>query len=170
MIHGLPKRPVTTLPPVARAQTSSAGQPRSQIHAAHPTQAHHPPPPPPATVPLSNTLTSSSEVFLSQISLPERPVIHYRQFGPIDGVPNPHQAVELVRRSIIREWDAKGILDTYLTVVRADKHSVSLWVFVVGSEAAAPGSFSLETLHYDDMHGASSVNPRRSCRSQLTFR
>ncbi|KAG8913863.1 hypothetical protein FRC00_001427, partial [Tulasnella sp. 408] len=152
MIHGLPKRPVTTIPPVARAPTSSAGQPRSQIHAAHPTQAHHPPPPPPATVPLSNTLTSSSEVFLSQISLPERPVIHYRQFGPIDGVPNPHQAVELVRRSIIREWDAKGILDTYLTVVRADKHSVSLWVFVVGSEGAVPGSFSLETLHYDDMH------------------
>ncbi|KAG8993433.1 hypothetical protein FRB90_000697 [Tulasnella sp. 427] len=153
MIHGLPKRPVTTIPPVTRTPSSSSAQARSQIHAAHATQAHHlPPPPPNTTVPLSNVLTSSSEVFLSQISLPDQPTIHYRQFGPIDGVPNPHQAVELVRRSIIREWDTKGILDTYLTVVRADKHSVSLWVFVVSSEGAAPGGFSLETLQFEEMH------------------
>ncbi|KAG8906143.1 hypothetical protein FRB99_007533 [Tulasnella sp. 403] len=158
MIHGLPKRPVTTAtppPPRPTATTPSAGSSsRSQLHTLPTHHAHLPPTPPQPTFPTTNPpLANTSEVFLSQISLPERPVISYRQFGPVDGVRNPHLAVELVRRSLIQQWDHCGILDTYLTVVRADKHSVSLWVFVVGSETTGLGDpSSLETLHFDEMH------------------
>ncbi|KAG9015514.1 hypothetical protein FRB94_000119 [Tulasnella sp. JGI-2019a] len=159
MIHGLPKRPVTILAPTTgqRPSPTSASSSATRLQLPLPaTQTlpqsqspQTPQPPPNVTPPLDATAT----VLLSQIMLPERPLICYRQFGPVDGVRDHHLAVELVRRSLVKEWEDKGILDTWLTVVRMERQSISLWVFTVSSDdPAAHPSSSLDALRFDDMH------------------
>ncbi|KAG8865115.1 hypothetical protein FRB96_000004 [Tulasnella sp. 330] len=158
MIHGLPKRPVTVLPPTTGQRPSpsaSSSATRLQIplpatQALPQSQSPQAPPPLPTVTP---PLDASATVLLSQIMLPERPLICYRQFGPVDGVRDHHLAVELVRRSLVKEWEDKGILDTWLTVVRVERQSVSLWVFIVTSDSGAPNSASsLEALQFEEMH------------------
>lgn len=159
MIHGLPKRPVTVLPPtIAQRPSPSASSSATRLPLPLPatqilpqSQSPQASQPPPIVTP---PLDASATVLLSQIMLPERPLICYRQFGPVDGVRDHHLAVELVRRSLVKEWEDKGILDTWLTVVRMERQSISLWVFTVSSDNGATNTASsLEALQLEEMHG-----------------
>ncbi len=57
-----------------------------------------------------------------------------------------------------------GLLQRYLTVVRAENTSLSIWVFVIDSEAAVPShaggvathpSPALDRLQFENLHGES---------------
>lgn len=152
MLHGLPKRPVMSLPQIQRPSPSTSAS--SSAARAQPTatqQAHQPAPAPPYhTIP--PPIDSSASVLLSQIPLPENPLICYTQFGPVDGVRDRNLAVELMRRSLVQEWEEKGILDTWLAIVRTENQFISLWVFTVGSDGGNSAS-PLDSLHLDEMHG-----------------
>lgn len=156
MIHGLPRRPTTAIPggtPTVAPAQQRPPPPTSYASSSRvPTASHSASAPPQITL-TNASIPSTANAFLSQIALPQGAVVSYRQFGPDDGVKDPHGTVEMARIHLLKSSGApseSSPLSGYLPVVKADRSSVALWVFTISTSDAG-----LDSLHFEEMHSKS---------------